>query len=132
MFKELADIHTYGLGMAAIKVLYFDRLSGYSKESGSFAGYKFAIAAQGITKRELIDMAYKRIILNESVSFNGYSGHRVAITDAQRFRVPIVFSTKVFKFSQEDYEKTSWDEMHNKRVERERIAAMSDNLDLPF
>lgn len=130
-FKEHSDVHTYGHGYGAVRVLYFDRQSGYSKESGSFAGSKYAIAAQGITKAALINLAYNRIVLNEVVSHNAWLGHRVAITDAQRFKVSLSLQSELFKYDQSDYEKTSYLEMHNKRKEREAIHANAKD-DLPF
>lgn len=106
-FKEHSDIHSYGPGHGSFKVLYFDRESGYTNE-GYFAGYKYAIGAQGITKSDLINLAYKRIVLNEVVSHSAWLGHRVAITDNNRFKVPISLNTALYTYSQDAYEKTSY------------------------
>lgn len=97
LFTEKCDIHTYGHGHGAIKVLYFHWLAAYSKESGSFAGFKYAIAAQSITKRKLIDLAYKRIILNETITHNAWLGVKLAKTDAERFKVPLGFYVDQYK-----------------------------------
>lgn len=102
LFKELADIHDYGKHS---KVLYLDWKSGENKDV-IFRGFKYAIAAQFITKAELLKIAYDRIVLNKDVFHTSWLGFKVAIEDKHRFKVPIVLNFDIFTDSQIKFEET--------------------------
>jgi len=120
VFKELSDIHTYGHGSAAMRVLYFDRQSGYTKDEKFFAGYKYAIAEQFITSAQLLNLAYDRIVLNKFWSHSSWSGHRVAVVDTKRFKVSLAFNDDVFVYDQSAYDKTKYHKVENNTPEHVR------------
>jgi hypothetical protein len=102
-FKEQASIHDYG---KHTKVLYLDWKAAFSKKDGSFVGFKYAIAAQFITKAQLLKIAYDRIILNKDIFHDTWMGFKVAIEDKDRFKVPIVLNFDIFTDSQSKFEET--------------------------
>ena len=86
-FKEQSSIHIYGHGANRVVALFFDWKAGEN-----FRGFKYLIATQGITKKEMIDLCYKRIIEGQYVYNAGWEFVKVAEKDEDRFRVPIAWS----------------------------------------
>ena len=126
-FTEHCQVHNYG---SHTKVLYYDWLAGYSKKAGSFAGNKVAIAAQFITKRELINIAYDSIVRGEDVFHDAWMGFRVAATDSERFKYQIAFNSNFFN-GQSEMQKLTDPEPSEECKEKEELDPNRVD-DLPF
>lgn len=85
-FKELVSIHVYGKGKNKRVRLFFDWNNDLSKGA---IGYKYMLLGYGVTKAQIITDAYN-ILIKELNNNLWWYDMKVAKTDAERFKVPIV------------------------------------------
>lgn len=83
-FKTECDFHTYTGGGEKHNVIYFD---WKSDDKGRGFKYGIALDIQNGTKAELIRHAFNWI--NNNIELPYYVRYRFAMTDAQRFKVPL-------------------------------------------
>lgn len=81
-FKDLCSFHVYGYKDPVFNAIYFDH---------NGTGYKYAICEnrKGLNKKQLFDLFYAWVILNEVTAPMPYSYTKYAKNDNERFKVPI-------------------------------------------
>lgn len=85
-FKERCDFHVYkgtrGGKSVKTNAIYFDH---QFTDNGN--GFKYAVAMEGGTKKELFDALYDWVC--EAIALPYYIRYRVAVNDKDRFKVAI-------------------------------------------
>ena len=92
-FLERADYHRYtGAGRTTgdLNALFYDWKQGTTTDNKIFVGYKYCVWARACnaTKKELVDLLYA-FITGKIEDTPWYVQLTVALTDKQRFKVPI-------------------------------------------
>jgi hypothetical protein len=92
-FKKLVDVHKYGRGRNEnnITAIFFNWKSG-DKDNKYYGGFKYCVFARSINAKrdELINVLYEIVTgTNDSGTIPYYIQFIMAMTDEQRFKVPI-------------------------------------------
>ena len=91
-FLERADYHKYTAGRTTgdLNALFYDQKSGSTPDNKSFVGFKYCVWARACnaTKKQLVDLLYD-FIQGKIEDTPWYVQLTVALTDTQRFKVPI-------------------------------------------
>jgi hypothetical protein len=92
-FKESISIHKYGRGRDVnnITAIFFDWKSG-DKDGKYYGGFKYCVFARTINAKrdELINVLYEIVTgINDSGTIPHYIQFIMALTNEQRFKVPI-------------------------------------------
>ena len=85
-FKELASIHVYGRGSKRRVRLYYDWNNDLAKGR---IGFKYMVKGYGVTQGMILADAYD-ILINKITDALCWYDMKIAETNEQRFRVPIV------------------------------------------
>jgi hypothetical protein len=85
-FKKKASIHVYGRGSNRRVRLFYDWNNDFDKGR---IGYKYMIKGYGVTQAMILVDAYDILINNITDALCWYDT-KIAETDEQRFKVPIV------------------------------------------
>jgi hypothetical protein len=81
-FKEKCDVHQYGRGQRKKNAIFFDWKIGY--------GFKFMVKGHigNVKRKELFNILYDWV--TKGIQPPYYVEYQYAMTDEQRFKVPII------------------------------------------
>jgi hypothetical protein len=84
---ECSNVRAYTGGGRKKIALFFDAKS--DPDSGRWLGYKFMFVFTGLTKREVITASHEILTTGNSPALADLDKQRIAVTDAERFKVPL-------------------------------------------